>query len=398
MVEFNRDKINAITIKNTDTTIQLVKKDNAWYLEAPLKDRADSTAINQLFTTAEGLKSETSIPTEKPSGGKDPLKEYGLGNPETRIAFIGAEKPIEILFGKDAAVEGKIYVQLEDSKTAHVINNDLKNQITKKVDDFRDHNLTSLVTTQVDKVQFKTGAGEIELKKKDQHWSLNKPFKARGNDQKINDLVAQAANAHVDSFVADSSNLAAFGLQDPRGTVSLTTEGSKEPVVLQIGNALEKEKDKIYVKLSTRDAVLAVPKTVETLLDTQPNDLRDRNLARFTSDIVDRINIESPGKEKIVLARKGESWVRKAEGKDVPINVRRRQPAAQRIADRAGGQVRRRCRHRPRQIRPRSAAGERHAQFLRFGKYRGNQGGREADRHRALRQDRGSKRDLRQAG
>jgi len=73
--------------------------------------------------------------------------------------------------------------------------------------------------------------------------------------------------------------------------------------------------------VSTRNAVLVVPKTVEALLDTKPNDVRDRNLVRFSSDIVDRINIESPGREKIVLARKGESWVRKAEGKDVAINV-----------------------------------------------------------------------------
>src|SRR5581483_927333 len=78
---------------------------------------------------------------------------------------------------------------------------------------------------------------------------------------------------------------------------------------------------KIYVKISTRDVVLVVPKTVEGVLDTKPNDVRDRNLARFSPDIVDRINIESPGKEKIVLARKGESWVRKVDGKDVAINA-----------------------------------------------------------------------------
>ena len=321
VVKFDRDKITAITIKSPDTKIELSKKDGAWFLVTPIKDRADSMAINQLFTSAEALKSDESIPTDKQSGGKDLLKDFGLANSDTRLTFTGGEKPVEFIFGKDAAVEGKMYVRLEDSKTAHVISNDLKGQVTKKVDEFRDHKLTDLLTTQVNKVQFKTAAGELEVEKKDQHWSLDKPFKARGNDQKINDLVSQAANAQVESFVADSSNLTAFGLQEPRGSVSLTTEGSKEPVVLQIGQPLEKEKEKIYAKVSTRDAVLVVPKSVETLLNTKPNDVRDRNLVRVSSDIVDRINIESPGKEKIVLARKGESWVRKADGKDVSINA-----------------------------------------------------------------------------
>ncbi len=320
VVTFDRDKVTGITIKNTETKIDLHKRDGSWYIDAPIKDRADSMAISQLFTTAENLKSESAIPTDK--GGKDMLKEFGLASSDTRVTFTGDSKPVELLIGKDAAVEGKVYVRQEDSKTAHVISNDLKNQLSKKLDEFRDHRLTDVSATQVEKVQFKTKAGEIELSRNGKDWSLEKPFKARGNDQKVGDLISQAANAQVDSFVADASNLASLGLQEPRGTVSLTKEGSKEPVVLQIGGDVEKQKDKIYAKVSTRDAVLVVPKSVEKLLDTKPTDVRDRNLVRFTPDIVDRINIESPGKEKIVLARKGESWVRKtADGKDLPVNV-----------------------------------------------------------------------------
>ena len=134
--------------------------------------------INQLFTTAEALKSEEAIPTDKQSGGKDLLKEFGLTNSETRLTFSGGGKSVELLFGKDAAVEGKLYVRLEESKTAHVIGNDLKNQITKKVDDFRDHKLTDLLTTQVDKVGFKTGTGKSNFRSKTSigRWpSLSKP-------------------------------------------------------------------------------------------------------------------------------------------------------------------------------------------------------------------------------
>ncbi len=321
VVQFDRDKIDKIVLRTNDTKIELEKKNGVWHMEKPVNDRADSMAINQLFTTAEALKSDGAIPTEKKDGDKDPLKEFGLGSPETRVTFSGGEKPIEILFGKDAAVDGKGYVRLEDSRTAHVIGNDLKNQVTKKPDDFRDHKLTDLLSTQVNKFALRTAAGEIGLEKKAEHWSLTKPFKARGNDQKVGDLIAQAVNAQVDSFVADSSNLAAFGLQEPRGTVALSTEGEKKPVVLQIGQPLEKDKEKIYVKLSTRDSVLVVPKGVEGLLATKPNDVRDRNLVRVETDIVDRITIEPRGREKIVLARRGESWVRKVDDKDAPINV-----------------------------------------------------------------------------
>ncbi len=78
VVQFDRDKIDGITIKNTETQIELRKqKDGTWLMEKPLKDRADSMAINQLFTTAEALKSDETIPVEK-GGKKDQLKEFGL--------------------------------------------------------------------------------------------------------------------------------------------------------------------------------------------------------------------------------------------------------------------------------------------------------------------------------
>lgn len=321
VVQFDREKIDAITIRNTGTTIELRKtKEGAWTMEKPLKDRADAMAVNQLFTDAEALKSEALASDEK-GASKDQLKEFGLANPETRVSFSGGAKPVELLFGKDAAVEGRLYVRVDGSNVVHVIDTKLKGQVTKKADDFRDRNLTDLTTTAVRKIALKTAAGEIELARQDGHWTLARPLKARGDDQKIGDLISQVVTAQVSSFAADASNLSAFGLQEPRGTVTLFTEGSEQPAVLQIGTATEKEKDRIYAKLSTRDAVCVVPKTLETLLDTKPNDLRDKQLVRVEADIVDRMSIEGAGREKIVLARSGESWVRKVGGKDQAINA-----------------------------------------------------------------------------
>ena len=320
VVSLDRDKINSIAIKNAEGIIELRKQDNdVWVLEKPVKDRASTMVISGLFTTAEFLNFDAVIGADKPVG-KDELKDYGLANSETKVTFGGGEKPVELIFGKDAAIEGKQYVKLADDKKVFVISTELKKQITKKADEFRDRKLTDLTTAQVNRVAIKSAAGEIELEKKNGHWSLLKPLTARGDDAKIGDIISQAATAHIDSFVADSANLAAYGLQEPRGTVSLFSEGSDKPTVLQIGAHPKDEAEKIYARLSTRESVVVLPKSIETLLDTKPNDLRDKSLVRVEADIVDRITIEGAGREKIVLARNAESWVRKAD-KDLPVNV-----------------------------------------------------------------------------
>ena len=321
VMKLDREKVNAITIKNAEGTIELRQKENdVWMIESPIKDRADTMIVNGLFTTAEFLKAEEVLGADEPIG-KDQLKEFGLANSETKVSFAGNDKPVELLFGKDTAVEGKLYVKLADDKRVFVIANELKSQISKKVDQFRDRRLSELTTAQINKAAIKTAAGEIEFVKKNDHWSLTKPFQARGNDARIGDLLSQVTTARIESFVADSGNLAAYGLQDPRAAVSLFSEGNEQPTVLQLGDNPkdEKAKDQTYAKLSTREAVVILPKSIESLLRIQPNDLRDKNLLRVDADIVDRITIEGQGHEKIVLARNGEAWVRRAE-KDLPIN------------------------------------------------------------------------------
>ena len=90
--------------------------------------------------------------------------------------------------------------------------------------------------------------------------------------------------------------------------------------MLQIGGVPEKEKEQVYVRFAPRSFVFTVPKAIESVLNTKPNDLRDRHLVRFDSNQLDRITIEAPGKAKTVLARKGENWTI-ASRKDEPANA-----------------------------------------------------------------------------
>lgn len=315
IIKFDRDKANAITIKTPESKIEMTKKDDTWFLEAPVKDRADTMAISQLFTSLELLKYDAIVESGGKGADKDQMKDFGLSNSDTRIRVTGADKPVELLFGKESAVEGKSYVKIDGSSAVYVISNDLKNQLSKKPDEFRDKKLTNLAVGKVSRAVLKTAAGEIEVEKKEGHWSLVRPLKTRADDARIGDLISQAVTARIETFLADGANAAAYGLEQPRGSLSIYSEGKEEPVVLNIGASLKEDPDKegTYAKLSSRESVVMLPKSIETLLETKPNDLRDKSLLRFEEDIVDRIAIVPAGKSALMLARDKEKWVRKAE-------------------------------------------------------------------------------------
>jgi hypothetical protein len=302
VVNFDREKIDEIAISNSETRITFRKRGQQWMIETPVKDRADPASVDQLLTSVEML------PKEQTLEGKntDSVKDLGLGKPALRLKLGGPGAPPEILLGKDAAVEGKLYVRLDNSDKIFVTSSDLRNQLTKKADDFRDRKLSDLNATQVKKVVIKNAGGEIEIQKKQGHWQLTKPLNARGDDQKIADTIAQLVNTRIDTFVTGETEKS--GLNESHGTVTISAEGSGKPSIFEFGSTVDG--GKIYARLSSRDAVYLLPKTAGDILTLKPNVLRDKSLLRLDPDIVDRINIETTGEhEKIILARKQENWI-----------------------------------------------------------------------------------------
>src|SRR5213082_3259717 len=309
VINFERDKIDGIVIQNGEERIELKRADKKWRLESPVKDLADGITIDGLLFDLEDWKKDATISGKEIEADKSRMAEYGVAKAKLRLKLQGANAPPEILIGNNAALEGKTYVRLEKSKDVFLAAQSIKNQISKKPEEFRDRKLTDTVATQVARLSLKTAAGEMELQKQADHWQIVKPLRARADDQKVKDLIAQITTSRIAQFVADDAgDLHPYGLTEPRGTVTIFTDNDKQGQILQMGGVPEKEKDQVYVRFAPRKFVYTLPNKIEAILSTKPNDLRDRHLVRFDQNQLDRITIDAPGKTKTVLARKDQNW------------------------------------------------------------------------------------------
>ena len=323
VVNFSRDKVNGIVIQNGDDQIDIRRRDDKWRLEIPIKDQADGSVVKSLLLDLENWQKDAAISAKEMEADKNKLADYGLANPKLRLKLIGPDTPPEIFFGKDAALEGKMYVRFGNSKETFLASQSVKKAIDKKPEDFRDRKLTDLIMAQVVRVVLKTSAGEMELQKKGDHWDILKPLHTRADDQKVSDSIAQVTTARIQQFVADDrGDLHPYGLAEPHGSLTLFAQNDKsagrtdssrgeQGQTLQIGGpatAGEKEKNQVYVRFSPRGFVYTLPEKIEEILNSNPNDLRDRHLVRIDTKILDRLTIDAPGKGKTVLARKDENW------------------------------------------------------------------------------------------
>ncbi|PYK16957.1 MAG: hypothetical protein DME55_11220 [Verrucomicrobia bacterium] len=328
VVNFDRSKIDGIIIQNGDEKIEIRRRDNKWRLETPIKDQADGALVENLLSDLETWQKEGTISAKDIEADKSKLNEYGLNRPKLKLKLIGSERPPEILFGKDAALEGRMYVRFDNSKETFLTKQSVKKDIDKKAEEFRDKKLTDVTTAQVRRIALKTLSGEMELEKRGDHWDIVKPLRARADDEKVGDLIAQITTARIQQFVADDhGDLRPYGLAEPRGSITLfSQEGRKDQKVeiadsikvfgqedkgqmLQIGSVPEKEKDQVYVRFAPRGAVYTLPKKIEEALNTKPADLRDYHLVRIDTNVLDRITIDVPGKGKTVLARRDGNWI-----------------------------------------------------------------------------------------
>src|ERR1044072_6607187 len=166
VVNLDRNKIDGVIIQNGDEKIEIRRRDNKWRLETPIKDQADGSLVENLLSDLESWQKEGTIPAKVIDADKSKLNEYGLSNPKLKLKLLGTARPPEIWFGKDAALEGRMYVRLQNSKETFLAKQSIRKDIDKKPEEFRDKKLTDLSTAQVRGVTLKTPAGEMELEKK----------------------------------------------------------------------------------------------------------------------------------------------------------------------------------------------------------------------------------------
>src|SRR3954466_2089556 len=166
VVNFERDALEGVVIQNGDDRIELRRQDQKWRIEAPFKDQADRGVVENLLADLDSWQKLDSIPASEIEKNKNRLDEYGLSKGKLKLKLLGKGAPPEITFGNDAALQGKMYVRVGDGSDVIIAAQSVRNDISKKPEDFRDKKLTDLTAMQITRALVKTSAGEMELEKK----------------------------------------------------------------------------------------------------------------------------------------------------------------------------------------------------------------------------------------
>ena len=309
VISVKRSDIQGFTIRNGDELIRIKSQEDAWRMTAPWEDDADAGVVDQVLDAVQSLRPENVI-VDLGRGEKrrQALKDFGLNKSRLRLKLDGKRMPAELQFGLETAVQGESYLRVADDDAVYVVSNDLKNIVSKKPEDFRDHRMTPFLTTLINRVIFRVSGGEIELAKEQDNWLLVRPIKGRASNDAVVDILTRMNQTPIAKFVSDNnSNAGSYGLDSPSSVVTLFGEDGKK-VQIEIGGQVPSNPDSIYAGLPQRKSVVEVSKAFANLFNITPNDLRDRRIARMNPDLIDRVTIEKAGEPKMVLGRDENRW------------------------------------------------------------------------------------------
>jgi hypothetical protein len=235
LLAFDREKVDRVEIAHGDVRVEVVKAGADWTIVAPIKARADFSAVEQLITRL-GTAPMTAIEADAPAD----LKPYALDTPSATATLAAGSARATLLLGANAP-EGKTGVFAKDAARPLValVAADLATDVKKSVDDLRRKDVFDFRSFNATRLQVTRGSETFVFEKvkgsgKDASdtWRRTSPSAGDVDAGKMETLLSALSNLRAQSF-ADPK--AKTGLDAPVATVTARYDETNKTDTVSFG-------------------------------------------------------------------------------------------------------------------------------------------------------------------
>lgn len=311
---FTADKIDEISIAGNNLA-DLVKKEGKWFVllkkegEQPRTVAVDPKAVELMLTSIQQIQ-----PGYFVSALPEKQAEFGVGDAQgNRVQLKSNSKVVwDLLVGNH--VKGGRYVRLPPNQDVFVASGNFYAIIKNSVNDWRQHNLTSVSADYLRKLVLsdqRLGQIVLERSDKDKPWTVTNasilPPDFRYDSEKANQIARSIAGLKASSFVDDKEKVQAT--QASLSSMSHRVEAYDEKgnvYRIQLGDKHEDGKAPAQVE---GDAQLyEVPGYLVNQLGSGLESIRNLSVFQFSPESIRSVVLKSP-KAFAKLDKKEEQWV-----------------------------------------------------------------------------------------
>jgi hypothetical protein len=280
-----------------------------WQMTAPLEVLADRGRLDALVTNLQSL---ATAPDAIAIAG--PLARFGLEPPAHTVRLFGtkSQEPTATL-DVGGRIQDRRYVRGRQADRIEVVDAKLLGDLDAPAVAWREKALFNAFPFDVQHLAVRGAGRDLDAERTDEGWKLLRPFRAPGDEEKLDgivaDLTALQVAGGIQGFVADDvRDLTAYGLQTPALTVELATRSRpSQPLVLHVGKAVPGEPEHVYAQRGDQDDVLKVDARVLTSLGKTARELRSIKAVGLAPDRVQFLRLTAEGIEH-ELAKGADGW------------------------------------------------------------------------------------------
>ncbi|MDQ7006025.1 MAG: DUF4340 domain-containing protein [Acidobacteriota bacterium] len=231
--------------------IEIERHEDAWRLVAPLEDRADRFAVDDLLRSLVEARAARTLQAGRIEGGD---AATGLGGEALRLILTDDAGRHVLEIGTKEVPGGRRYARRDDAADLLIVEDGLWRQLDKDAATWRDKELIDLSTVDLQRAVFE-GRDLAFERREGRKWWITRPLEDLADPGAVNGLLSAVVGLRAESIAPDEEREAA-GLESPRLTVELA--GEEQNVVLRLGAATGTKDGTYFATVSDRQALFVV--------------------------------------------------------------------------------------------------------------------------------------------
>ncbi len=291
----DKAKVSEITIARAGgETIRLVKSGVDWRMSEPMATAADTTAVESLLSSLEGLEVQ-----DEAAPNAERLAEYGLTTPRLDLTVVadGPKQTLRLLLGEKLVDGSGVYAKRPDQPRVFTIASFVESALDKKAFDLRDRDFLKIKRDAVKTLAVVGPEGSYTLARDEKgEWIFRAPLVTKAGRWAVDGLLGSIESLRMESVAAeDAKDLKPFGLDKPSRTLTLgLADGATR--TLEIGAATTEQK--YPVRQSGSAMVAMIPAALVDDLAKGMANLRAKRLLDVATYDVEGFDVAEGGAKR----------------------------------------------------------------------------------------------------
>ena len=311
----NSDDVAQMNVSVDDEDFSFVKDRDKWRVKG--KDiKLKHFDIDYLAISLSGVYAKSCVEENATD-----LDKYGLKTPFGTYELLFSDGTVQKFYlGDKEQVTGSYFFKTENSPNVYLIHESKGNELSKKLDEYRDSAILEIDAENLKKIYVKKGTTVLEIENttkegdKDETWSMLSPLRKTCDYEKVNsNIISKVSYMELKEFVdADDEGYKVSGVENPYATIMLTDNKGNSQTIY-VGNS---NSDMRYIK--TQGQVYLINSNSVSFVDIDPFLYISKFINLEKIDDVSKIEVTHKGKTHIAtISGKKDNYVYKFNGKEV---------------------------------------------------------------------------------